>query len=89
MHIVTLKVLLTLTGIVFISSCAGVKTSAQPEPVPEIKHGLLLGAAVVARLHADSAFRAELESAKTELAAVRDKGLPPQRDCEAEKRLYP
>jgi len=43
MHIVTLKVLLTLTGIVFISSCAGVKTSAQPEPVPEIKHGLLLG----------------------------------------------
>lgn len=45
-----------------------------------------MGAAVVARLHADPKFKAELESAKAELVAVRDKGLPPQRDCEAEKK---
>ena len=43
-----------------------------------------MGAAAVARLHADPAFRAELEAAKAELAAVRAKGLKPTRDCQAE-----
>ena len=43
MHIVTLKVLLTLTGIVFISGCAGVNPPAQLEPVPEIYPGILQG----------------------------------------------
>ena len=43
-----------------------------------------MGAAAVARLHADPAFRAELEAAKAELAALRAKGLKPTRDCQAE-----
>lgn len=83
---VSIKLFVALVYLVFMVGCASFKSQSPPEPVPEIKHGLLLGAAVVARLHADSAFRAELESAKTELAAVRDKGLPPQRVCEAEKK---
>jgi acid phosphatase (class A) len=43
-----------------------------------------MGAAIVARLHADPTFRTDLEPAKAELAAVRAKGLKPQRDCTAE-----
>jgi len=43
-----------------------------------------MGAAAVARLHADPAFRAELEAAKAEVAALRAKGLQPTRDCEIE-----
>lgn len=43
-----------------------------------------MGAAVVARLHAEPEFRAAIEAAKAELVAVRAKGLSPQRDCEAE-----
>jgi acid phosphatase (class A) len=43
-----------------------------------------MGAATVARLHANPAFRADLEAAKAELAAVHDKGLNPTRDCRAE-----
>jgi acid phosphatase (class A) len=43
-----------------------------------------MGAAAVARLHADPGFRAELEAAKAELSAVRAKGLRPTRDCQAE-----
>ena len=43
-----------------------------------------MGAATVARLHANAAFRAEIEAAKIELEAVRAKGLKPTRDCEAE-----
>jgi len=35
-------------------------------------------------LHADPAFRAEVEAAKAELATVRAKGLKPMRDCKAE-----
>jgi acid phosphatase (class A) len=38
----------------------------------------------VARLHSDPKFRADLEAAKAELAAVRSKGLKPTRDCQAE-----
>jgi acid phosphatase (class A) len=38
----------------------------------------------VARLHADSAFKTDLEAAKTEVAAARARGLKPRRDCEAE-----
>jgi len=43
-----------------------------------------VGAGTVARLHADPAFRADLEAAKAELAAVRAKGLKSTRDCKAE-----
>jgi acid phosphatase (class A) len=50
----------------------------------DVNEGRILGAATVARLHADPAFRADLEAAKKELAAVRAKGLAPMRDCMAE-----
>lgn len=50
----------------------------------DVAEGRFIGAAVVARLHADPAFRAELEAAKAELKVVRAKGLKPTRDCAAE-----
>ena len=50
----------------------------------DVVEGRFVGAAAVARLHADPAFRAEIEAAKAELAAVRAKGLKPVRDCQAE-----
>jgi acid phosphatase (class A) len=50
----------------------------------DVVEGRLMGAGTVARLHADAAFRADLEAAKDELAAVRAKGLKPQRDCAEE-----
>ncbi len=50
----------------------------------DVIEGRIVGAAVVARLHADPVFRADMESAKAELAAVRAKGLKPVRDCKAE-----
>jgi acid phosphatase (class A) len=50
--------------------------------------GYQVGAALVARLHADPAFIADLTAAKAELAAVRAKGLKPTRDCVAEAKAY-
>lgn len=50
----------------------------------DVDEGRIMGAVTVARLHADPAFRADLEAAKKELAAVREKGLAPVRDCKAE-----
>jgi acid phosphatase (class A) len=50
----------------------------------DVIEGRFMGAATVARLHADPLFRADLESAKTEIAVVRAKGLKPARDCKAE-----
>ncbi len=50
----------------------------------DVIEGRLLGSAVVARLHANSTFRSDLEAARGEIAAVRAKGLKPQRDCAAE-----
>lgn len=50
----------------------------------DITEGRFMGAATVARLHADPAFLADLEAAKAELAAVRKKGLKPTRNCTAE-----
>jgi acid phosphatase (class A) len=47
----------------------------------DVVEGRLIGAATVARLRADPAFNAELETAKAELVAVRTKGLKPTRDC--------
>ena len=46
--------------------------------------GMALGAATVARLHADPAFLADVAKARQELVAVRAKGLPITRDCAAE-----
>jgi len=51
----------------------------------DVMEGLVMGAAVVGRLHADPAFRADLEAAKAEVAAIRKKGLKPLRDCKAEE----
>ena len=50
----------------------------------DVVWGRFMGAATVARLHADATFRADLEAAKAELAAVRAKGLKPTRDCKVE-----
>ena len=50
----------------------------------DVVEGRFMGAGTVARLHADAAFRVDLEAARAELAAVRAKGLKPQRDCAAE-----
>ena len=50
----------------------------------DVVEGRLVGAAAVARLHADPAFQADLEAAKAEFAVVRAKGLKPARDCQKE-----
>lgn len=50
----------------------------------DVTWGYFLGAATVARLHADPVFRADMEAAKAELAAARANGLKPTRDCKAE-----
>ena len=50
----------------------------------DVIEGRLIGAATVARLHAEPAFLADLEAAKSEQAAVRAKKLAPQRDCKFE-----
>jgi acid phosphatase (class A) len=50
----------------------------------DVVQGRLIGAGTVARLHAEPAFRADLDAAKAELASVRAKGLKPTRDCAAE-----
>jgi acid phosphatase (class A) len=46
--------------------------------------GRYMGAYTVARLHAEPAFRADLEAAKAELEAARARGLKATRDCKAE-----
>lgn len=50
----------------------------------DVTEGRVMAAGVVARLHADPTFRSDLEAAQAELAALRGKGLKPQRDCAAE-----
>jgi len=50
----------------------------------DVTEGRFAGAAVVARLHAEPAFLADLEAAKAELADVRSKNLKPVCDCKAE-----
>jgi acid phosphatase (class A) len=50
----------------------------------DVIEGRLMGAATVARLHADLMFLADLEAAKAELAGARAKGLGPTRSCDAE-----
>jgi len=50
----------------------------------DVIQGRTMAAATLARLHADPAFRADLEAARAELAAIRKKGLKPNRDCSAE-----
>lgn len=50
----------------------------------DVVWGRFMGAATVARLHADPTFRADLEAARGELAAIRAKGVAPTGDCKAE-----
>ncbi len=50
----------------------------------DVIEGRTIGAATVARLHAEPAFLADLEAAKAEIAAIRAKQLPQQRDCKFE-----
>jgi acid phosphatase (class A) len=47
----------------------------------DVEAGRVIAAATVARLHAEPAFSADLAAAKGEIAALRAKKLPPQRDC--------
>jgi len=50
----------------------------------DVIQGRFIGAGTVARLHADSTFRADLEAARAELTAVRAKRLKPTGDCNGE-----
>ena len=50
----------------------------------DVMWGGFMGAATVARLHANPTFRADLEAARAEMAAIRTKGLAPARDCKTE-----
>jgi acid phosphatase (class A) len=50
----------------------------------DVVWGRFMGAATVARLHADPTFLADLEAAKAEFAELRAKGVPPAGDCQAE-----
>lgn len=50
----------------------------------DVVEGRFMGAATVARLHADPTFRADLEAARAEVAAARARGLKPTGDCRAE-----
>lgn len=50
----------------------------------DVVQGRVLAAGTVARLHAEPAFRADLEAARVELAALRSKGLKPTIDCAAQ-----
>ena len=50
----------------------------------DVTEGRTMGAATVARLHAEPAFRADVEAAAREVVDARAKGLVPSRDCAAE-----
>jgi acid phosphatase (class A) len=50
----------------------------------DIEAGATMGAAVVARLHDEPAFRADLDAARAEIASVRASGQGAGRDCQAE-----
>lgn len=50
----------------------------------DVDEGRTMGSASVARLQASPEFRADVEAARAEIAAVRAKGLKPNRDCAEE-----
>ena len=50
----------------------------------DVMEGQRMGAAAVARLHADPVFRAQLDLARKEVDALLASGEPPARDCAAE-----
>ena len=52
----------------------------------DVTQGRVIGATLVARLHANDEFRADLANAREEIVAVRARGFPPNRDCAAEAK---
>lgn len=54
-------------------------------PLAHVVQSKGAAASAVARLHADPAFRAELEAAKAEFAELQAKGVGPTRDCGLER----
>jgi acid phosphatase (class A) len=50
----------------------------------DVQAGQLVGAAAVARLHADATFMAQLQAARAEIGAARRRGATPGGDCAAE-----
>jgi PAP2 superfamily len=50
----------------------------------DVVWGRAMGAATVARLHADATFRADIDAAREEVAAIRAKDVPMMRDCKPE-----
>jgi acid phosphatase (class A) len=50
----------------------------------DVTAGRIVASGLVARLHADPQFRADLEAARNEIATTRAKGLKPARDCREE-----
>jgi acid phosphatase (class A) len=50
----------------------------------DVTEGRVVAGGVVARLHADPAFNADLQAARTEIAAAERKGLEPTHDCAGE-----
>jgi acid phosphatase (class A) len=50
----------------------------------DVNEGRIMGASTAARLHADAAFRADLDAAKVEYDVARAENLKPSRDCSAE-----
>lgn len=52
----------------------------------DVLMGRVVGAGVVARLHANDEFRRDFARARRELDSLRKQGLPPQRDCDEEAR---
>ena len=51
----------------------------------DVVWGRFMGASTVARLHAEPTFRADMDAARAEVAAIRTQGLLPTRDCKAEE----
>lgn len=51
----------------------------------DVAEGRMMGAAIVARLHAKPEFRADLDAARAELAALRAEAHTPTRDCKLER----
>jgi acid phosphatase (class A) len=54
----------------------------------DVDAGREMGAAAAARLHGDPVFRAQLERARGEVAALRAAGTKPERDCTAEAAAF-
>lgn len=53
----------------------------------DVNEGRVLGSIVIARLHALPEFQEYIEAAKSELASVWAKDLPPTRDCDSENAV--